>query len=85
MITPATVAERNSIAYQGGTLLLLRRKALKLKSSGVTYRQLRVMFGVSTTTLCKWIRIERTKISTEKPKLCQKLNYTPKHLNSLQH
>ena len=69
-MTPATVAERNSLAYQGGTLLLLRRKALELKSSGVTYQQLRIMFGVSTTTLCKWIRIERARFTDQQGRDC---------------
>jgi len=62
-MTPATVSERNSIAYQGGRLRYLQRRACELRAEGVTYRKLRDMFGVSTATLCKWVRTHRQRLT----------------------
>jgi transposase len=55
-MTAATVAERNSTAYQSGRLLYLQKRVVELRAAGMTYKRLRALFNVSTATLCKWVR-----------------------------
>jgi hypothetical protein len=67
-LTPATVAERNSTAYQSGRLLYLQKRVVELRAAGVTYKRLKAIFKVSTATLCKWVRSAQRLSNQSRPR-----------------